>query len=370
MDVNRNKYRKTNFELLRIIAMLMIVGSHFSCHSHFSFVTRLITMNRLWIQFLTIGGKLGVDIFILISGYFLIDMQNLRIEKVIRLWLQIFFYSCVIYFFCVACGIETFSIFTALKVFFPIMTSQWWFATTYFIMFLFAPFINRLLKNLDERSFQMLILLSFFIWCIVPTVFRCVPEMSNLAWFISLYSVSAYIRLWKNQSYVKPCKAGLLALISLICSFGMTVMLDILGTIWPVFAGYATSFQEQHQLPTVAIALSLFLLFKNIKIPNSKIINTLSMTTFGIYLLHENQYIRPILWGNVQGIKYSESPYLFLYSLLIIFSVFLICALIEYIRIYTVEKFYMNLICKKEKDIENAWKKIMDSFRRVIFFIK
>ena len=83
--MDRNLHRKSNFELLRIIAMLMIMGSHFACHSGFLFPNSSITVNRLWIQFLTIGGKLGVDIFVLISGYFLINVQKIHFEKVIRI---------------------------------------------------------------------------------------------------------------------------------------------------------------------------------------------------------------------------------------------------------------------------------------------
>lgn len=38
------------------------------------------------------GGKIGVNVFVLISGYFLIIAPKIKISKVIKLWLQIAFY--------------------------------------------------------------------------------------------------------------------------------------------------------------------------------------------------------------------------------------------------------------------------------------
>ena len=60
--------RKSNFELLRILAMLRIIGHHFSVHGDAVFATDVLTVNRLWMQCIEIGGKLGVNIFVLISG--------------------------------------------------------------------------------------------------------------------------------------------------------------------------------------------------------------------------------------------------------------------------------------------------------------
>ena len=60
--------RQSNIELLRIIAMIFIIAHHFAVHGGFNFSTDIITVNSLWIQFIKIGGKIGVNIFVLISG--------------------------------------------------------------------------------------------------------------------------------------------------------------------------------------------------------------------------------------------------------------------------------------------------------------
>ena len=51
-----------------------------------------ININRFVGQFLYIGGKLGVVIFVLISGYFLVD-SKFKIKKLLKLFLEVLFYS-------------------------------------------------------------------------------------------------------------------------------------------------------------------------------------------------------------------------------------------------------------------------------------
>lgn len=49
--------RLSNIELLRVVAMVMIVAGHFAGHSGFDFPTEKITVNRLWIEFLRGGAN-------------------------------------------------------------------------------------------------------------------------------------------------------------------------------------------------------------------------------------------------------------------------------------------------------------------------
>lgn len=95
--VSNDYKRQSNFELLRIFAMLFIIGHHFSVHSGFVFSDSSISIERVWLQFISMGGKLGIDLFIMISGYFLIKVQSIKISKEVKLWLIMFTYSVGIY---------------------------------------------------------------------------------------------------------------------------------------------------------------------------------------------------------------------------------------------------------------------------------
>ena len=139
---DRGVLRQSNFELLRILAMVIIIAHHFAFHSGFEFPNDRLSINRLWIQFILIGGKIGVNIFILISGYFLVLAKQRKTSKVLKLWGQLFFYSIIIYIVFVVSGEVAFDIKGLIKSLAPITFCQWWFASTYFVLYLLTPFIN------------------------------------------------------------------------------------------------------------------------------------------------------------------------------------------------------------------------------------
>ena len=134
ISTNNQSHRKSNIELLRIIAMIMIVAHHIAMHSGFSFASDSISFNRLWIQFIQMGGKIGVNIFVLISGYFLITANTVKTNKVINLWLQIFTYSAGVFLAVVLVSPQTFGIKEFIKTVLPITYSKWWFASAYFVL--------------------------------------------------------------------------------------------------------------------------------------------------------------------------------------------------------------------------------------------
>lgn len=193
---NTKVLRNSNIECLRIIAMLMIIASHFSIHGGFSFDTTFISVNRFYYQFLQIGGKIGVNLFILISGYFLVNSKQFDWKKVALLWGEIIFYSVVIYFFFVLIGVETFSIGKLIIACMPVISEEWWFASTYIILFLLYPFLNVLLTNLTKKQFQAMLLTMGVCWCIIPSSFvlnfyitQNELSCSTLLWFIFIYSM-------------------------------------------------------------------------------------------------------------------------------------------------------------------------------------
>ena len=88
--------RNSSVELLRILAMGMIVLSHICCHSGFDYTYSLLSLNRLFVQFGLLG-DLGVAVFLLISGYF---RSGFRTRALSRLLTQVWFYSVSLFLVC------------------------------------------------------------------------------------------------------------------------------------------------------------------------------------------------------------------------------------------------------------------------------
>ena len=97
---NKKTERASNFELLRIIAMLMIVAAHYAGHGirhvlYPSTGTIWLTgnlINRAFTSFLIPGGKIGVGIFFALTGYFMIDKEY-KLQRLFNLILEVYFYS-------------------------------------------------------------------------------------------------------------------------------------------------------------------------------------------------------------------------------------------------------------------------------------
>lgn len=357
--INNQNHRKSNIELLRIIAMIMIIAHHIAMHSSFNFAFDSISINRLWIQFIQLGGKIGVNIFVLISGYFLVTANSVKTNKVIKLWLQIFTYSVGIFAVVVLVSPNFFEIKAMIKNVFPITFSKWWFASAYFVLYLISPYINILLNSFDKKIYQRFLVLLFFCWCLVPTFLSKSWQSNELLWFVFLYALAGYIRLYIDIASFKSSRSILIALAVMLLTFSSAVVFDILGLKIGFFASHATFFYGMQKLPILIISLMLFMGFSNINIGYNPIINTVSTTCFGIYLLHENNYIRDLLWCTIfQNASYQNSDFLIPYTLMQIVVVFAICAIIELLRIHLIEKAYSKPIDKLSNWVNKKLEKL------------
>lgn len=163
--------RNSSIELLRIISMVMILSCHFATHGGFSFDAQTLSVPRFWWYFIEMGGNFGVDVFVLISGYFLITSKGgiFNFKRILKFWGQVIFYSIVIYLVFGILGVSEFSAKSLLKTFFPITFSSWWFASTYFVLYLIHPFLNMFLKKIDKSTYQKLLVMEVILWVIIPT---------------------------------------------------------------------------------------------------------------------------------------------------------------------------------------------------------
>lgn len=362
MQTDRPAERQSNIELLRIIAMLLIIICHFSTHGGFQFPSGELTVNRLWTQCLTFGGNLGVDIFVLISGYFLIGSAAFRTDKALKLALQILTYSVLFLAVFTLAGANPYGIRMVINCFFPITYSGWWFASIYFVLYLISPYLNKLLRGLDKQDHQKMLALLTVCWCIIPTVSGSAYGSSYLLWFSYLYAVSAYIRLHVETIAIGPRAAFLGALAAALTAGVAFVISDLLETKIPSAANLAVYVIHMQRLPTVLTALFLFLGFLQIDIGRSRVVNRISSATFGVYLIHENNFVRPFLWGTLfRNASFAHSPVLIPYSLMAALLVFLCCTLIELFRMAVLERHYMGLVKRVARRVDNKVERLFAS---------
>lgn len=356
--------RNSAIELLRIIAMIMIVFSHFAYHGKFSYLAW--PLPRCWYNFIIMGGKIGVNIFVLITGYFLIEKtKGFNLKKILKLWGQVFFYSIAIFvivvytksilYFVYHEGSIDITIKDTIGTFFPISFSKWWFVSSYFVLYLLYPFINKLLHNLSQKEYQNLIIIFLITLSVIPTLTNDLFVSSNLLWFIALYCLAGYIKLYGLSIKLKTKHY--------IIIWVVTVILVYLS-----YFKFESMLYQQERIPMLIISVCMFMVFKNTKMNYHKWVNTIASAAFGVYLIHDNEYVRTFLWETVfKQFKYYNSAFLVPYSFFAVFTVFFACTFIDLVRQKTVERLYMKMIDRKIDKITAFGSKIIGAVKKIVF---
>lgn len=145
--------RESNLELLRILMILSIIGHHFVVNSGlpqlFSFDN--ITFNMVFLQVFGMWGKTAINVFTLITGYFMVK-SDLTLKKFLKLYLPIKFWSFLFTFIFAITGYTIFSFKDIWKIIFSmIYEADVYYAGTLIVMMLLIPFMNVLARALSKR---------------------------------------------------------------------------------------------------------------------------------------------------------------------------------------------------------------------------
>ena len=311
--------------------------------------------------------KFGVNLFVLITGYFLVN-GKFNLKKLIKLILETWFYSTIILliFLIFPLGIDV-GIKNIIKSFLPLTYSSYWFMTTYILLYIFIPFINFFISKISQKEYLKLIFLLIIFCSFIPTFAQTTLAFSEWSYFLLLYLIGGYFRLYPNKYIEKVAFNFLYGIVFYLLICISIIIFDILGEKYQIFSRGATYFTGQKSFLLLISSMGIFLGVKNLKIKNFKIINLVSSTTLGIYLIHDNFLMREFLW--LKFFKVSEhfyDKYLLFYSLKIIFLVFILCMIVDLARQilfkYTVnkvmEKYFDNYVLYAQKKIEQLKKKI------------
>lgn len=329
------KKRDSNLELLRIISIILIIAHHYVIYGDLNNID--LGLNIILTKFLIVGGKIGVNCFVLISGYFLIN-SKFKVEKIIKLIFEVFFYSISITSILYICNLISINMVDIIKSIMPIIFGKYWFVTAYVGMYIFFPFINAFIKSMNKEKYKVFLIISSIILVCIPTFTTANFIFSNFIWLIYIYMIGAYIKLYPNK-YTEYKNKAICISIFLYCIIVLiSVIIVFLGIKISILGKASNYFSKINSIFIVPCSIFLFIYFKNIKIKYSKFINNIAKTSFGIYCIHENNFMRNIIWQQLLKTKeFANSNILIIHSIFSICIVFIICAIIDLIRIYIIE---------------------------------
>lgn len=345
------KRREANFELLRIVAMLMIITLHYldkggilpKPEDTFS-----VTGYLAWgLEALCVC---SVNVYVLLSAYFLAD-QEYQPARAVKIWRQVLFYSlgiAVIFYVPATITVykvqgsvpfSTFSPYELLHYIFPIVTEHYWFATSYILMVLFAPLLNEGLKKLPQKQYQQGIILLVLLLSISKSVLPVTLETDRLGydalWFLCLYLIGSYIRCRKEETgketiWLRHPFAGYL-----LCSGMIFVSLVIVHAFYEKtgsLAGYINRQYQYNSIFCLAASVCLFLAFCNIRIPEGRAaaaVCRIAGTSFGVYLIHEHYCMR-YEWNRWLHTKeFADTPLFLLHWAVSVIVVYAACMCVE-----------------------------------------
>lgn len=333
------KNRQSNFELLKVISMILIIMFHYVYKSGYNYDG--LNLNSFIVKFFYYFGELGVNLFILITGYFMIK-SKFSFKKLVLLITSVNFYyllSVVIGYY-LKIDYFDFTFKNIVLSFFSCIFNRYWFITAYLIIYIFSPYINKFIKSISKNQLKKFLLISLLIWSIIPTFFGLVYNSSEtllyysrLIWLLVMYFVGAYIRLY-SLNYYNSNKRIIKTII--ICLLVLIVSIIIISKYINVFKKIGTTevayLWTPNNIVMFILSISIFGLFMKLEIKSNLIINALASTTLGIYMIHDG-LLNKFIWKNIfNTFDKLNSNYLLFYIIIDSAIIFLVCFLFEFIR--------------------------------------
>ncbi len=349
------KTRQANIELLRIVAMLMIIVLHYLDKGEILVqFTGELTVTQLLHRQVQIFSIVAVNLYVLISGYFLVE-SKFTVKKMVVLWAQVLFYAwgiAVVFILCGGVNVSEMGIYDWIPILMPVTGNHYWFATIYLALFAVSPFLNAAIRNMGKAQHRMAIVVMVTIFSLWNTILPFTLPVSDgegmdLPWFVCLYLIAAYIRKYPECIRIRKWMALLIyvssAVLSVLLGLGLLWVDSFVGKL----GGYAGNFFPYNSFFTLLGSIGLFLFFLQLRMKDgviSKCIVTLGASTFSVFLIHEHFFMR-YLWPQWFRVpEMVDSPLLWLHMPGTVLMVFFACALIDLIRQWIFKFIFQNRI--------------------------
>lgn len=370
--------RDSNIELLRIVSMMLIILFHFSVHGPWP--ADGVLAADVAVGVLAFGGKLGVNCFVLITGYFM-TRSSVRMASVARVVLETWFYSWGLLILFAVAQPELVTQARLEKAVLPLVSGEYWFITNFVALMVVSPFLNLLFDRLSRRGKSRLAAIGFVTISVLPTLTTFNPLGSDLLWFFYLYLVGGWIRelmegaegggalasalardggdgaaadrdaAWAKTAgasgalvWLDPARltlrvgggpmavAGILvswAAIAAICCAQAWFGFDRVNAQYPVW---------QYMIPTFLASAGMLVAFARLAMAPSRTVNNLAKCALGVYLIHDNPFVRAWLWPHFAAV-YALGPAAIIgASLLAAVGVYAFGAAVDSLRIALLEK--------------------------------
>lgn len=296
------KKRMANYELLRCVAMMMVIVLHYLGKGGLlpDLTGESLGMRGTSAWLLEGLCIVAVNVYMFISGYFLCT-SCFKPSRLLRLLGQVWVYSVFFGMLGALTGVvaETpVDVHYFLTLLFPVSMEHYWFMTAYIFLYLLLPFVGMAVRAMTKSQLRLAAGALLTAFCLLKSVLPVRLETDgkgyDCLWYLCVFVAAAYIRRFGLPFLEKKGRGLLLYLGGSLLAFGGTMLLRLFclktGSLERMVG---MCMEYNHVLPFLA-ALGLFGAFGRLRISDkiAPVINKIGPCTLGVYLLHENLGLR------------------------------------------------------------------------------
>lgn len=328
--------RQSNMELLRIIAMFMVMVLHADFWSLGSPSSEDYGLNyygastRTFFQCLSI---ISVNVFICISGWFGIKPS---VKGICTFIFQFFFFGILLTTIGYIFNNRAINAEFIREIF--LLGPHLWFVKAYLGLYILALPLNSFIENTNKHHYSI-VLIGFFLFQTIYGILggeQFILDGYSTFSFIGLYLLTRFCNLYLKKYF------GILTI-----SGGVLIFVNFLAVNFLLEDGSKSYFLLSYINPiNILGAVSMVIWFSRRKIKPNKVINFIASSAFAVYLVHQapqigKPFYRPFfisLFDNYSGLQCLT---MFALSLILIY---LFSIILDQPR-----KWIWNIICDKFK---------------------
>lgn len=279
------KKRNNGIELLRLISMFMVCLLHTLDKGGILSNCQVENLNYKVFCGIEAASICAVDIFAIISGYVASDKHTQKYEKIVSMWMQVFFYSFVLTIILAVLKVsQSITIIRIIKSAFPLLSSKYWYFTGYFVLFFAMPLLNKYLFSIDKNSSKKMLIIMYIMFgftgfVIDPFVLK---GGYSALWLIVLYCIGVLVK-----------RIELFADKSMLFLVGTLILCDLF--IWGGYMISRYEFWLSYVSPLVLTSAILWVvIFTRLQFDGT-MIGKFAPLAFGVYLFQLNN----VIWNDL-----------------------------------------------------------------------
>jgi len=288
--------RNSSLELLRIIAMFMIVFYHLIL-----FFVEPIDSNPVY-KAIQIPIHIGVILFVLISGYFGIRPSFRGFFRI--LCVVSVFYLPLRLWYVYNTGMGGMAMLDSFHV---LSKTPYWFVRTYLCLYLVSPLINKVLKDISIKE-RLYYIFSFVVISVYLGMLQCdisLIDGKNLSNFVLIYIIGDTIS--KEKYRFAGVSNSVFITVFLLLNVILIAAYTISSPSNRALMDFIWNWSFPYYSPLLLVSSILFFIPFTRFTFRSRVINTFAGSVFSVYIIHHQPYILDVILRPIAVSLYQMS---------------------------------------------------------------